>query len=184
MKSKLNFKDSIVEPFAMQTISRSYSSIYSSFSWNEKADDFDFIHLESGIGLEVTSVLTANTKKVLSYENSFRPNVNSIKDGKTDYDGNLLSYYGGSCIELRNLIISSIEKKDSKAQKHLREEITKCELCLCVDDGGWFKSVEEFNFFIENKVIESTVFDKIFIITSRLFLVYENNKITSYQRKI
>lgn len=184
MANKLNFSSNKVELFAIQAISHSYNSIYSNFHWNDKADDFDFVYSDLGVALEVSTILTSNTEKVLIYENSPHPNMNSIKQAKLDSNGNLLSYYGGNCIELKNLILKRITKKNIKAKKHLRKEISKCELCLCVDDGGWFEHIEEFDFLQKNVAMENLIFGKIFIITSKLFLVYENNKIVEYQRKI
>jgi hypothetical protein len=64
------------------------------------------------------------------------------------------------------------------------EERILNELCLCVDDGGWFEYIEEFDFLRENAVMENLIYKRIFIITSKLFLVYENNKIVEYKRKI
>ena len=119
MQNKLDFSDGTIEPFALKTISCSYDSIYSSFIWNQKADDFDFIHHNLGIGLEVSVVITQNTQTVVSYENSHRKHLESIKQVKTDSSDNILSYYGGSFCELRKLIIERIARKNSKVQRHL-----------------------------------------------------------------
>ena len=184
MVEKLNFDDKIIETFAIKTISASYNPIYGEFNWNEKADNFDFIHHNLGVGLEVSVVITQNTQAVVSYEHSHRKNLDSIKQVKTDSNGNILSYYGGSFCELRKLIIERIARKNLKAQRHLKKYNVECQLCLCVDDGGLFEYKEEFDFLLQNKILENTIFRKIFIITRSLFLVYENGAITSYQRKL
>ena len=43
--------------------------------WNQKADDFDFVHQGLGIALEVSLVITKNTQNVVSYQNSFRKDI-------------------------------------------------------------------------------------------------------------
>ena len=184
MRDILNFDDAIIEPFAVRTITHSYDSIYNDFIWNKKADDFDFVHHKLGIGLEVSVIITKNIQTVVSYQNSHRKNLNLIKQVKTDENGKILSYYGGSLYELRKLIIDRILRKNTKAKRHLKNPIETCQLCLCVDDGGLFEYKEEFDFLFQNKILENTIFNKIFIITRSLFLVYENGAITSLQRKL
>ena len=183
MRQKLNYKDNVLEPFALKTIASFYDSIYNDFIWNKKADNFDFIHSGLGIALEISTIITKNTQKVVAYEHSVRPDIRSIKQAKTDINGNLISWYGGSGFEIKNLILERIECKNAKAQKHFISNFKECQLCLCVDDGGWFESVEEFDFLKESPLVKNMIFSKIFIITRDLFLVYENNQIASYQRK-
>jgi hypothetical protein len=180
MANKLDYRDEKIEQFAIEKLTFAYNSIYNDFIWNQKADDFDFIHQNLGIALEVSVIITKNTQNVLSYQNSFRKNIATIKQAKVDENGRLVSWYGGSVGELRRLIIERINRKNAKAKKHLREEIVECQLCLCIDDGGWFERKEEFDFLKEITLLKDTVFNKIFIITSSLFLVYENNEIASY----
>ena len=184
MENKLDYSDKIIEAFAIRTIAASYNPIYNEFFWNKKANDFDFVHHDLGIALEVSVVITQNTQKVLSYQNSFHKDISTIKQATIDDSGRILSWYGGSFEELKHLIIKRIISKNSKAKKHLRNGIKECQLCLCVDDGGWFERKEEFDFLINNISIQSTIFSKTFIITSSLFLVYENNEIKDYQRKL
>ena len=180
MADKLNYSDEKTEQFAIEKLTSVYNSIYNDFIWNQKADDFDFVHQELGIALEVSLVITKNTQNVVSYQNSFRKDITTIKQAKVDDTGRLLSWYGGSVGELRRLIIERINRKNTKAKKHIREGIAECQLCLCIDDGGWFERKEEFDFLKERFSLEDTLFTKIFIITSSMFLVYENNEIIKY----
>ena len=180
MADKLNYSDEKTEQFAIEKLTSVYNSIYNDFIWNQKADDFDFVHQELGIALEVSLVITKNTQNVVSYQYSFRKDITTIKQAKVDDTGRLLSWYGGSVGELRRLIIERINRKNTKAKKHIREGIAECQLCLCIDDGGWFERKEEFDFLKERFSLEDTLFTKIFIITSSMFLVYENNEIIKY----
>lgn len=180
MAAPLDYSDEKTEQFAIKKISTIYSPVYSDFVWNQKADDFDFVHQELGVALEVSLVITKNTQNVVSYQHSFRKDITTIKQAKVDDTGRLLSWYGGSVGELRRLIIERINRKNTKAKKHIREGIAECQLCLCIDDGGWFERKEEFDFLKERLSLENTLFKKIFIITSSMFLVYENNEITKY----
>ena len=66
----------------------------------------------------------------------------------------------------------------------MRAEIKECQLCLCVDDGGWFEKESEFDFLKSIKLGEDVIFSKLFIITSSLFLVYEGDEIVRYTRKV
>lgn len=184
MGNKLNYSDKIIEPFAITAIANSYDAVYNSFFWNKKKDDFDFINNALGIGLEVSAVITKNTQTVVSYQNSFRKDITTIKQASLDESGELRAWYGGSCGELRKLIIERILLKNIKAKKHMRAEIKECQLCLCVDDGGWFEKESEFDFLKSIKLGEDVVFCKVFIITSSLFLVYECDEIIRYTRKV
>jgi hypothetical protein len=153
------------------------------FCWNKKSDDFDYVHFALSIGLEVSVIITRNTQKVVSYQNSLRKDIASIKNAKVDDNGCLLSWYGGSCIELKKLILDRIVTKNDKAKRHLRDSVSECQLCLCVDDGGWFENESEFDFLKSIKLGEDVIFSKVFIITSSLFLVYEGEEIIRYTRK-
>ena len=184
MGKLLNYSDKIIEPFAIKTIANSYDSIYNSYLWNKKKDDFDFINNALGIGLEISVVITKNTQTVVSYQNSFRKDITTIKQASLDERGELRAWHGGSCGELRKLIIERILQKNTKAAKHMRAEIKECQLCLCVDDGGWFEKESEFDFIKSIKLCEDVIFSKLFIITSSLFLVYEGDKIIRHIRKI
>lgn len=180
MEDKLDYSDEKIEQFAIETLASLYNPVYNDFIWNQKADDFDFIHQNLGIALEVSVIITKNTQNVLSYQNSFRKDITTIKQAKVDENGRLVSWYGGSVGELRRLIIERINRKNAKAKKHIKDGIVECQLCLCIDDGGWFERKEEFDFLKERISLEDTLFKKIFIITSSMFLVYENNEISKY----
>ena len=184
MENKLDYSDKITEPFAITTIANFYDTVYNSFLWNEKTDDFDFSHYDLGIGLEVSVIITSNTQKVLSYQNSIRKDIKSIRGAKINSNGELSAWYGGSGFELQKLIIDRISRKNSKAKRHLSDKITECQLCLCIDDGGWYQREDEFEFLKTSKVVSEMIFSKLFIITSSLFLVYEKNRITSCNRKL
>ena len=184
MADKLDFSDEKTEQFAIKKLASVYNSIYNDFIWNQKADDFDFVHQELGIALEVSLVITKNTQNVVSYQNSFRKDITTIKQAKVDDTGRLLSWYGGSVGELRRLIIERINRKKTKAKKHIREGIAECQLCLCIDDGGWFEEESEFAFLKSIKLGKDVMFRKIFIITRSLFLVYEDDEIIRYTRKV
>lgn len=180
MLENLDYSDKKIEQFAIEKISTVYSPVYGDFIWNQKAYDFDFVHHELGIALEVSVIITKNTQNVVSYQHSFRKDIATIKQAKVDENGRLLSWYGGSVGELRRLIIERINRKNTKAKNHIRDGIVECQLCLCIDDGGWFERKEEFDFLKEISLLTDTVFNKIFIISSSLFLVYENREITNY----
>lgn len=184
MGNKLDYSDKIIEPFAITTIANSYDAVYNSFFWNKKNDDFDFINNALGIGLEVSVVITKNTQTVVAYQNSYHKDITTVKQARLDDGGELRAWYGGSYGELRKLIIERIFLKNTKATKHMRAEINECQLCLCVDDGGWFGKESEFDFLKSIKLGEDVIFRKLFIITSSLFLVYEGDKIIRYTRKI
>lgn len=184
MGNKLDYSDKIIEPFAITTIANSYDAVYNSFFWNKKKDDFDFINNALGIGVEVSVVITKNTQTVVSYQNSFRKDITTIKQASLDESGELRAWYGGSYGELRKLILERIFLKSTKATKHMRAEIKECQLCLCVDDGGWFEKESEFDFLKSIKLGKDVMFRKIFIITSSLFLVYEDDEIIRYTRKV
>ena len=182
MADNLDYLNEKIEQFAIEKLTSVYNSIYNDFIWNQKADDFDFVHQELGIALEVSLVITKNTQNVVSYQNSFRKDITTIKQAKVDDTGRLLSWYGGSVGELRRLIIERINRKNTKAKKHIREGIAECQLCLCIDDGGWFEKESEFAFLKSIKLSKDVMFRKIFIITMSLFLVYEDDEIVRYTR--
>lgn len=96
MADKLDYRDKKIEQFAIEKLTFAYNSIYNDFVWKQKADDFDFIHQNLGIALEVSVIITKNTQNVLSYQNSFRKNIVTIKQAKVDKNGRLVSWYGGS----------------------------------------------------------------------------------------
>ena len=175
MNQNLNYNDNIIEPFAIKTIESSYNSVYNDFCWNKKADDFDFVHYNLRIGLEVSVIITSNTQKVVSYQNSIRKDIKSIRGAKINSNGELSAWYGGSGFELQKLIIDRISRKNSKAKRHLSDKITECQLCLCIDDGGWYQREDEFEFLKTSQVVAEMLFSKLFVITSSLFLVYEKN---------
>lgn len=183
----LDYNSNIMELFAQKTISLSYNSIYSTFDWNKKADDFDFTSPDKKIALEVVSVIPENNIEASKYEKVLakgkKPTSKKIKMAKIDTSGSLISYYGGSMTEIRKAFIKAIETKQEKALKRLIK-YDVYELCICTDDGALFDSDLSFDFLLESKILSKACFSRIFIITSEHFFVIENSTITEFERKI
>ena len=183
----LDYNSNIMELFAQKTISLSYNSIYSTFDWNKKADDFDFTSPDKKIALEVVSIIPKNIIEACKYEKELakgkKPTSKNIKMAKIDTSGSLISYYGGSMTEIRRAFINAIKIKHEKAIKR-PIKYAVYELCICADDGALFDSDLSFDFLLESDLLSKVCFSKIFIITSAHFFVIENSTITEFERKI
>ena len=184
------YDKNIIEEFAIRTISKSYDYKYLLYVIPKDTDNFDAVSYNGDSGLEITLITSPNNKSAYVYEKLFftgkkELKKNHIKGAKFKPNNELFQWIGGNINEIKKMIQDSIINKDKKALRRLSQNNYKLiELCLCVDDGGWFEHIEEFDFLRENAAMENLIFGRIFIITSKLFLVYENNKIIEYQRKI
>jgi len=170
----------IIEPFALNTLAKSFDNRFNLYYKPENTDNFDFISLDNKRALEVVSVVSKNEMNAYVYENELlkgKQNLNTknIKEARLNDDGSLQRYYGASIQELLSLIEERTEKKNTKAI--IRAESSSFEvvdLCLCVDDGGLLdlNSCNALNF-------KSYIFNNIFIITSSCFLCY--NKLSGFK---
>lgn len=85
--------------------------------------------------------------------------------------------------EIREKITSAIRIKEEKRLKR-KKKYRNYELCFCIDEGGLFNTKFDFDFVINKKLLESTGFSRLFIITTNNFFVIERNGITSYEKKL
>lgn len=76
-----------------------------------------------------------------------------------------------------------INIKERKRIRHAKL-YKRFELCLCIEEGGLFNTVQEFNFVIESDVLDTIGFSRIFLITVSNLFVIENKNIKEYKRKI
>lgn len=174
-----------MEEFAIRTISKSYNNLYSNFIWHDKDDDFDFTSQDDTVAIEVATILPINEINAIQYENALEkgknPNLNKVINAQINDERELLTYYGGSMSEIRKLVIKMIKIKEVKRVNRIKKYI-QYELCLCINEGGLFNTVNDFDFIIKSGVLNDTGFSKLFLITCRNFYVISNNKIKEYRR--
>ena len=176
------YDKNIIEEFAIRTISKSYNKDYGLYRQPNDTDDFDGVSSSGEYALEITLVISPNNMSAYVYEKLFSQGKNSlqykhIKGAKLKSNKELFQWQG-DISQIKNLLQEAISKKEEKTRQRLSKTSYKSvDLCVCVEDNGWFASENEFCLFVGNNVFKETLFRKIFIITSRLFLVYENNKI-------
>ena len=122
------------------------------------------------------------------YENALHkgkkaPNTQNIKNANFLSDGSLMSYKGGSVSELWQLIRERIQSKHNIAVKRLKEKrYHHIELCLCVVDGHII-DMNDLIYYLND--LERFVFDRVFFITSSLFLCYDKkNGLKEYSKKL
>ena len=159
----LDYNSNIMELFAQKTISLSYNSIYSTFDWNKKADDFDFTSPDKKIALEVVSIIPKNIIEACKYEKELakgkKPTSKNIKMAKIDTSGSLISYYGGSMTEIRRAFINAIKIKHEKAIKR-PIKYAVYELCVCADDGLYSTATCHLIFYLNPTFYRKLVFLK------------------------
>ena len=139
---RLNFDKSFTEPFGLNTIALSYDKKYFDFVKGEDGD-IDYINEEENIGLEITTVLSKNTKEVMNYESSLEkgksPDHTRIECSYINEDKELLFYSGGSTEEFKGLILNAIsekvEKRKSKKKRDRYELSFKSTSMMCLALG-------------------------------------------------
>lgn len=175
MNVEKQYNKEIIEPFAINTIARSFAQKYSEYSSPTDTNNFDFISKDGTCALEVTLVIPENERREHIYEvekskgkNNLK--TNHIKNLKLDSSGKVLSYYGGSIGEIIKSIKNSIEKKQKKAsRRNITNKYKAIDLCICIQDGGLL-DIRSFEWELTN--LDSYIFDNIFFITSSCFIRY------------
>ncbi len=182
------YSKDIMEPFALKVLSLSFDSSYGEYYAPTNSDNFDYISLDRNSALEITSIISKNEMQVYIYEKSKAKGKQNLKhsmirDLNLKDDGNIESYYGGSMSEIKVAIIKSIDKKQNKALKRLKEKQYNCvDLCLCINDGGLF---DKYSFELAFTELDKYLFNKIFFITCTHFICYsKENGFKEYPRII
>lgn len=182
------YDKNIIEPFALKTISKSFSENYSKYFSPKDLDNFDYISEDGISALEITTVIPLNVMEAYKYEKLLNqgnktPCTKTIADVKTTDDGSLVSYYGGSIHEIKINVSKAISKKNDKAKKRIiNSKIKTADLCVCIEDGGLFEK-KDFESFFSN--LNETLFENIFFITSSHFISYNKNEgFIEHERKI
>lgn len=183
--SRLDYSSANMENFAINAISKSYDNSYASYIWHDKDDDFDFTSSDDSTALEIATILPSNIINAIKYEkaldNGKNPDAQKVISACTDKYGELLIYYGGSMEEIREAAIKMINKKEEKRKKRLKK-YKRYELCLCIDEGSLLNAPSNFEFIINNGILDKTGFSRLFLITCSKFYVIEKNKINEYER--
>lgn len=174
------------EKFAIELLSNVVSPEYSTYRWNDKKDDFDFISLDGTKALEVSLIIPENIQNAIKYESSLergkKPDIRKVECGEVTPEGELVCYYGGSMEEIRTLLLERIAKKDGKARRKQKPSITCYELCLLVSDGGLFHKEGDFDFLVPSTQYRSSIFDCVYIVTSTYLFVIKGRSITMKNR--
>lgn len=165
----------IIEEFAIRTISKSFDLSYEMYVLPNETDNFNGISLDGSCALEVTLVTSSNNMAGYEYEKLYayvKRNLRTkhIKLSKLTPEGNLLQWQGGPIGEIVTKIQKAISIKNEKAKNRLLQNKYRCvDLCVCIDDGGWF---DDESFKNINLDFDSCIFQNIFFITSHLFFRY------------
>ena len=182
------YDKNIIEPFALNAISKSFSKNYINYFSPEDLDNFDYISADGVSALEITAVIPRNVMEAYKYEKLLNkgnkiPSAKTITDVKTTGDGNLVSYYGGNMHEIAFGVLNAINKKNDKAKKRItNSKIKIVDLCICIEDGCLFE-LQDFESFFSN--LNDTLFENIFFITSSHFISYNKNEgFVEHKRKI
>ena len=121
------YSKEIIEKFAINVVAKSFNKKYSTYFSPENSDNFDFISPDETEALEVTLVIPENERREYIYEREKHKGkkdlkTNHIKNANFDSQGNIISYYGGSMPEIKNAILDSLERKQQKACKRLKDK--------------------------------------------------------------
>ena len=181
------YSKEIIEKFAINVVAKSFNKKYSTYFSPENSDNFDFISPDETEALEVTLVIPDNEQREYIYEREKHKGkkdlkTNHIKNANFDSQGNIISYYGGSMPEIKNAILDSLERKQQKACKRLKDKnYQNIDLCFCIQDGSLF---DLFSFKIAFDNLDKYIFQNIFFITPSYFIRY-NKKVgfKEYPRK-
>lgn len=179
----------IIEEFAINTISKSFSDVYSNYKAPKNPDNFDFLSQDGNSALEVTLILPENEKKEYEYEKAKsknrKANARRIIDVNFDNHGNILSYYGGSISEIKKSIINSIKIKNQKATKRIiKKPYSQIDLCLVIQDGSLL-DLDSFRLFFKEFYSLEFIFSNIFFITRSNFIRYSKiSGFEEYERKL
>ena len=115
------YSKEIIEPFAISTIAKSFDSEYGNYYSPKDTNNFDYLSLDGTKAIEITVVVPENEKQGMIYEKELakgkHPSVGKVSRAKTNENGNLISYRGGSMSEIRSKIKERIEEKNAKANK-------------------------------------------------------------------
>ena len=181
------YSKEIIEPFAISTISKSFDSEYGNYYSPKDTNNFDYLSLDGTKAIEISVVVPENEKQGMIYEKELakgkHPSVGKVSRAKTNENGNLISYRGGSMSEIRSKIKERIEEKNAKALTRMNQSsYQKVDLCICVADGSLF---DLYSFQLSFDNLQNYVFDNIFFITPSYFIRYDkNNGFQEYKRII
>ena len=181
MKNELyNISSDTYEEFSIKVLTLSYDSKYSNFIYHGKDDEFDYTSSDDDVALEVVSIIPDNIINAVKYENAMekgkKPDSEKVLLSKTDSDGNLIMYYGGSIGEIKQKIKDSIQIKKNKTLR--RKKYKKYKLCICIHDGGLLSSKESLYYLLKDDFLKNMIYDKVFFITRCNFYVWDR----SYQK--
>ena len=181
------YSKEVIEPFALSTIAKSFGFEYSQYYSPKDTNNFDYLSPDGTKALEITIVVPENEKQGLIYEKELakgkHPTLGRVSRAKINEQGNLISYRGGSMSEIRHLIRSRLEEKNSKAVSRMKKAVyEQVDLCICIADGSLF---DFFSFQLSFDDLRKYVFDNIFFITPSYFIRYDKvNGYQEYERKI
>ena len=171
------YNKKIMEPFALNVISKSFDCKYAEYSQPSNTDEFDFLSPDGLHALEVVSVFTKNEREAYQYEvqlsrGKYGLKSSRIKGAFLRDDGSLFSYYGGSLHTIIDQITQTFQNKCNKAiRRQSIKHYKTIDLCICVQDGSLMDlhsyQIAGFNF-------EKSPFDNIFFITPSYFFRFNN----------
>lgn len=165
----------VIEEFALRVTSKSYDLIFSTYVSPNDTDNFDFVSIDGAKALEVTTVISENEISAYIYEKELskgkkKLSVEKIRDAKLKEDGTLAFWYGGGLNEIKNTILTAIEKKHSIAIHRMKNtNIKLVDLCICMVDGSLY---DLRTFEIAFHSLEKYIFKNIFFITPSYFIRY------------
>ena len=158
----------VIEEFALRVISKSYDLKFSTYVSPKDTDNFDFVSIDGAKALEVTTVISENEMSAYIYEkelNKGKKNLSAkkIRDAKLKEDGALVFWYGGGLNEIKNIILTTIQKKHNIAIHRMENtNIELVDLCICMVDGSLY---DLRSFEIAFYGLEKYIFKNIFFIT-------------------
>ena len=181
------YDENVIEKFAVSTLSKSFDESYGKYVFPSNPDNFDAISEDGQKALEITLVITKNQESVYEYEKNFangKPNLRTKHINKVKLKDNGEIYqFQVSPREIIGLTQNAIINKNEKAKKRLtKNKYSSVDLCICIDDGGWFTFEEYTNLEL---ILDFSLFENIFFITSSLFFRYtKTNGFEQYNRII
>ncbi|WP_294466559.1 hypothetical protein [uncultured Ruminococcus sp.] len=113
------YSKNVIEKFSIDVIAESFDKRYGTYIAPKDSDNFDFISPDKTSAIEITLVIPENEQKEYVYEiEKHRGKENlkteNIKNLRLDSQCNIASYYGGSMAEIKNAIITSLEKNNKR----------------------------------------------------------------------
>ena len=182
-----NYIYDVIEKFAVRTISKSFDASYGEYIFPSNTDNFDAISVDDQKALEITLVITTNQQSAYEYEKEFAKGKRNLETKHIDNiklknDGEI-SQFLVHPNEIIKQTQSAVNNKNEKAKKRLaQKKYSSVDLCICIDDGGWFDFIDFINMELE---LDFCLFENIFFITSSLFFRYtKTNGFEQYKRII